>query len=234
VIGGGDFMGRKLLLTAPPVRVGRNRVDRYLEDARQEWSSTLLNQHLACGPVGVVARRGSAGGAAARAGSRQNSVVVTGVLVALAASDQAQRAQERKLANEFAARIIEDLDRLSRSIRLVLGWSSAVEASGAVLLSVLEDEAPIADSLLLLTAAYQASRMPHPDLSAIAYGELLATGQIRLFRDGTLRQALGGYFADLERAESFLAGYLPSILRPCGEHFRFRFSTVFASAAGYR
>jgi hypothetical protein len=132
-------------------------------------------------------------------------VVVTGVLVALAASDQAQRARERNLANEYTTRVIEDLDRISRSIQLVLGWSSAVEASGAVLLPVLEDEAPIADSLLLLTAAYQASRLPQPDLSAIAYRELLATGQIRLFRDGAVRQALGGYFADLERAAGFLA-----------------------------
>jgi hypothetical protein len=133
-------------------------------------------------------------------------VVVTGVLVALAASDQAQRARERNLANEYTARVIEDLDRISRSIQLVLGWSSAVEASGAVLLPVLEDEAPVADSLLLLTAAYQASRLPQPDFSAIAYRELIATGQIRLFRDGAVRQALGGYFADLERAAGFLAG----------------------------
>ncbi|HSJ23316.1 MAG TPA: hypothetical protein VK929_01445, partial [Longimicrobiales bacterium] len=100
--------------------------------------------------------------------------------------------------------VIEDLDRISQSIQLVLGWSSAVEASGAVLLPVLENEAPIADSLLLLTAAYQASRLPQPDLSAIAYRELLATGQIRLFRDGAVRKALGGYFADLERAAGFL------------------------------
>jgi hypothetical protein len=132
-------------------------------------------------------------------------VVVTGVLVALAASDQAQRARERNLANEYTARVIEDLDRISRSIQLVLGWSSAVEASGAVLLPILEDKATFADSLLLLTAAYQASRLPQPDLSAIAYRELLATGQIRLFRDVAVRQSLGSYFADLERAAGFLA-----------------------------
>jgi hypothetical protein len=131
-------------------------------------------------------------------------VVVTGVLVALAAGDQAQRARERSLVAEYTARVVEDLDRISRSIDLVLGWSRAVEASGAVLLPVLESGAPIQDSLLVLTAAYQASRLPQPDLSPIAYRELLATGQIRLFRDGEVRKALGDYFADLDRAAGFL------------------------------
>jgi hypothetical protein len=131
-------------------------------------------------------------------------VIVTGVLVALAANDWAQRAREQRLAEEYAVRIVEDLDRIALSLEGVIHWTAALESAGDVLLPVLEGRLPLRDSLLVMTAAYQASRARAPDLNPIAYRELLATGQIRLFRDPPLRQALGNYFADIERAGAFL------------------------------
>lgn len=94
-------------------------------------------------------------------------VVVTGVVVALAASDRAQRLRERALVREYNARVAEDLDRISQSIIRVLGWSHSVETSGMTVLSVLEDGSVIADSVLFLAGVYQASRLPVPDLNSI-------------------------------------------------------------------
>jgi hypothetical protein len=131
-------------------------------------------------------------------------VVVAGVLVALAANDWAQRAREQRLAQEYTVRVIEDLDRIGESLQGVVHWTVALENAGNVLLPILEGRHAVEDSLRVLTAAYQASRLRAPDLSPIAYRELLATGQIRLFRDAAVRQALGHYFADFERADGFI------------------------------
>jgi hypothetical protein len=133
-------------------------------------------------------------------------VVVAGVLVALAANDWAQGKREQQLAEDYTVRIIEDLDRVARSLEGLANWTLAVEGAADMLLPVLESSSAIDDPLLVIAAAYQASRIRQPDLSPIAYRELLATGQIRLFRDRTLRQALGHYFVDFERAEGFLQG----------------------------
>jgi hypothetical protein len=134
-------------------------------------------------------------------------VVVSGVLVALAANDWAQRAREQRLVEEYRVRIIDDLDRIARSLELVIAWTHMLETSGAVVLPVLERGAVVEDSLIFVTASYQLSRRAIPDLSPIAYRELLSTGQIRLFRDSPLQQLLGNYFADLERGGGFLEGF---------------------------
>lgn len=131
-------------------------------------------------------------------------VVVLGVLLALAANDQAQRLREQRLADEYTVRIVEDLDRFAVSLEGLIAWSRAVRAAGDLLVPVLEGADPGDGVLLVLAATYQAARIRRPDLSPIAYRELLATGQIRLFRDPELRQHLGGYFADLERSGEFL------------------------------
>jgi hypothetical protein len=141
---------------------------------------------------------------AARWFAAQFLVVVAGVLVALAANDWAQRNREQRLAEDYAIRIIEDLDRVASSLEGIADWTRAVESAAGVLLPVLEGSSQLDDPLRLVAAAYQASRVRLPDLSPIVYRELLATGQIRLFRDATLRQALGHYFVDFERAEGFL------------------------------
>jgi hypothetical protein len=131
-------------------------------------------------------------------------VVVAGVLVALAANDWAQRAREQRLAREYTLRVVEDLDRIGESLLGVVKWTEVLESAGGALLPILEGRQTVGDSLRVLTAAYQASRLRAPDLSPIAYRELLATGQIRLFRDAAVRQALGRYFTDFERADGFV------------------------------
>jgi hypothetical protein len=160
-----------------------------------------------------VVRAADGGGAAGRlVRGRRNArwfaaellVVVLGVLLALAVNGQAQRLREHRLALEYTARISEDLDRFAASLEGVIAWSGAVRAAGDLVAPVLDGADPGDDAPLVLAAAYQAARMRRPDLSPIAYRELLATGQIRLFRDPGLRQQLGAYFADLERAGTFL------------------------------
>jgi hypothetical protein len=160
-------------------------------------------------------RRGSGWRPKVRWFAAEFLVVVCGVIVALAASDWTQRERERQLAEDYAVRVVEDLDRIAGWLQVVIGWTRALEASGEILLPVVERGGGVSDSLLLVTAAYQASRLTQPDLSPIAYREMLATGQIRLFRNSDVRQSLAHYFADLERAagflESFPAGYSATV-----------------------
>jgi len=162
------------------------------------------------------------------------SIVVLGVMIALAADSWRESVISARVEDQYVARLKGDLsDGLERLAELRGTFGSVAGAAATLAAALDEPVSPLTDDQLIATIleAAQMGFVPQQLGADVTYREMVASGQLALIGSPAVRQGLVAYYRNSERlAEALralprindrvgeLAGYLPTEFRTRGRN----------------
>ena len=130
-------------------------------------------------------------------------VIVAGVLIALAVDSWRQGVQERRAADDYLARVEQDLQVSLEEIGVATRMFRAAREHARAVIPYIRDPAlPISDTAGFVASLYHTTRSATPDVQSRTYDELRATGHLRLLT--TSGRDIVAYYTDTDR---FLGGW---------------------------
>ncbi|WP_296380301.1 hypothetical protein [Winogradskyella sp.] len=122
-------------------------------------------------------------------------LVVIGILIALQISDWNVNRLNDNLESQYYIRLLEDLKEESAIIQATLNYSTQVSLHAKNAIAVFENSEEMnSNPVDNLVDMYQASQMQDPNSATSTYRELIATGQINLIQNESLKTALIRYY----------------------------------------
>ncbi len=122
-------------------------------------------------------------------------IVVVGIFLGLQVDDWNEGRQDRLLEQEYLERIISDLSIDIETFERSIENATAREATIQVLLDAIRNpEAPIPDSGRFVTSIRTAGFLYLPPITDGTYNELVASGNLNLLRDVTIKRAIADYY----------------------------------------
>lgn len=132
---------------------------------------------------------------------RDISVIILGVLIALAFDNWTSNRSERRLERDYLSRLSRDLRADSAMLERYRRYASLGQAGGQQLLAVLiNPEATISDSLIARHFS-DASRGALLSSNTPTIEELTSTGNLRVLRNVRLRDGLLTYYSEVQRLQ---------------------------------
>ena len=125
-------------------------------------------------------------------------VIVAGVLIALGVDSWRQGVQSRRAADDYRARVEEDLGVSLDEIRGATAmFRAARDHVNAIIPYVRDPRLPVTDSAGFVSTLYHTTRTAYPAVQSRTYEELKATGNLRLLSgDG---RDIVAYYTDTDR-----------------------------------
>ena len=132
-------------------------------------------------------------------------LVVIGILIALQINNWNQNRLNKDLESQYYQRLLDDVSEEKLILEATLNYSKQVTEHAKKAIAVFEN-APNAnpDPVANLVDMYQASQLLDPNSASSTYQELIASGQINLIQNDSLKTALIRYY-DIEWSESGIA-----------------------------
>ncbi|MDG1732154.1 MAG: hypothetical protein P8H39_04155 [Thalassotalea sp.] len=121
-------------------------------------------------------------------------VVVIGILVAMQLSSWEHARNEKQLANEYVALLIDDLKFDQQSAEQTISYYSTVQEFGNHALTLWDDKPALSPEKMVI-AFYQASNILANNSAVGSYNALAATGRLGLIGGPALAAKLSGYYA---------------------------------------
>ncbi len=122
-------------------------------------------------------------------------LVVIGILIALQINNWNQNRLNDKLEVQYYERLLEDFNEEKVIIQATLNYSKQVSFHAKNAISVFENSEEMnpnpVDNLIDM---YQASQLLDPNATASTYKELIASGQINLIQNDSLKTAVMRYY----------------------------------------
>ncbi len=131
-------------------------------------------------------------------------LVVIGILIALQINNWNQNRLNENLEDKYYKRLLEDLEEEKAIVQATLNYSQQVSLHAKNAIAVFEnsDEMNL-NSVDNLIDMYQASQLQDPSAATSTYKELIASGQINLIQNDSLKTALIRYY-EVDWAESII------------------------------
>jgi hypothetical protein len=127
------------------------------------------------------------------------SIIVLGVLIALAVESWRQGQEERRIETEYLARLAADLEVNRGRIVGYQQFHSDVLANAEAVYPVIKGAVgSVRDTVDLIVHAYQATRHVIPDYVDDTFEELKSAGNLRLIRNQGIRMSLLAYYRVLQ------------------------------------
>ncbi len=122
-------------------------------------------------------------------------LVVIGILIALQINNWNQNRLNENLEGQYYERLLEDLKEEKEIIQATLNYSHQVSFHAKNAIAVFENSDEMnpnpVDNLIDM---YQASQLQDPNSATSTYKELIASGQINLIQNNSLKTALIRYY----------------------------------------
>ena len=136
-----------------------------------------------------------------RRGAAELVVIVAGVLLALAADRWIESLDARGLESEYLAQLIEDVAADSAAFAMeIAGRQRRIEWNARLQVALAgESPVPTDAAAFLVSMNYYSAWVPYQNRRE-TWNELVATGRLILIRDRSLRQRLGQYYSEADRA----------------------------------
>lgn len=131
-------------------------------------------------------------------------LVVIGILIALQINNWNQNRLNEQLESQYCNRLLEDVREEKVILQAVLNYSTQVVSHAKNAISVYENS-PVSNPNPVdnLIDMYQASQIIDPNSAESTYRELIASGQINLIQNDSLKTALIRYY-EVDWTESIL------------------------------
>lgn len=137
-------------------------------------------------------------------------LITVGVFVALLVDSFHESRVEKRLSEDYRARVQSEVNEIEESMAYIKAHSEAIQIETAALVPFFEDAAEPTDSLRTLIQLYNSSRRSTIQSPHAAYEDLVATGSLRSFGDPDLRSFLKrsyNLFYQIEERAMFAASY---------------------------
>jgi hypothetical protein len=122
-------------------------------------------------------------------------LVVIGILIALQINNWNQNRINKQLESKYCKRLLEDIREDKIMLQTTLDYSNQVIAHAKNAIAVFENSTDSnSDPVNNLIDMYQASQLQDPNSAASTYKELIASGQINLIQNDSLKTALIRYY----------------------------------------
>ncbi|MEQ9401614.1 MAG: hypothetical protein RJQ04_20785 [Longimicrobiales bacterium] len=133
-------------------------------------------------------------------------IVVTGVLIALAADGWVDSRADRALERQYIAGVMRDLQSDTAQIREAIALSDRRAASARDVLAEIEGETRLSPDELAI-AVEESMWFNFPAYSRETITDLMSTGNLRLVRDSHLRQRLSEYYQAIDRLDQWTGNW---------------------------
>jgi hypothetical protein len=144
-------------------------------------------------------------------------VIVMGVLVALGVQNWASSRADRRLERQYLVRLDRDLRADSAMVADYQRVAVAGEAAATQLLALLRDGTHTVPDSVIARHFSDATRGAYLTPSTTTIGELESTGNLRVLRDDSFRDALFTYYAEVSRFQRSLETVMARGKDPLGE-----------------
>lgn len=122
-------------------------------------------------------------------------LVVIGILIALQINNWNQNRLSKNLESQYYERLLEDVREEEVIVQAVINYSNQVVGHAKNAIAVFENSSDSnPDPVDNLIDMYQASQLLDPNSAASTYKELIASGQINLIQNDSLKTALIRYY----------------------------------------
>ena len=148
---------------------------------------------------------------------RDISVIILGVLIALAFDNCTTARSERRLERTYLSRLARDLRADSAMLESYRHHARLGEAGGRELLSVLTDRTKVIPDSLIARHFSDATRGALLSSNRPTIDELTSTGNLRVLRDVRLREGLLTYYSEVERLQRSIETVMRRGRDPLGE-----------------
>ncbi|WGK65154.1 DUF6090 family protein [Croceiramulus getboli] len=133
------------------------------------------------------------------------ALVMIGILLALQVNNWNQNRLDQLLESQYYERLLDDVQEEKLILETVVNYSKQVAGHAANAILVYENASNAnPDPVANLIDMYQASQLLDPYSASSTYKELIASGQINLIQNDSLKTALIRYY-DVNWAESGVA-----------------------------
>jgi hypothetical protein len=123
------------------------------------------------------------------------ALVVIGILIALSINNWNQNRLNKNLEAKYYERILEDLKEEKEIIQATLNYSHQVSLHAKDAIAIFENSVEMnSNPVKNLIDMYQASQLHDPNSATSTYKELIASGQINLIQNDSLKTALIRYY----------------------------------------
>lgn len=124
-------------------------------------------------------------------------VIILGVLIALGFDNFVSARADRRLEQQYLLRLSRDLRADSLMIANYQRTAATGEQAARMLLEVLSGTVPAATDSIVARSFSDATRGAYLTPNTPTIQELMSTGNLRVLRDDTLRDAILTYYADI-------------------------------------
>lgn len=117
-------------------------------------------------------------------------LVVIGILIAVSINNWNQNRVNSNLESQYYIRLLEDLKEERAILQATINYSSQVHKHAQKAITIFENPDEIYDPVESLINLYQASQSQYPTSARSTYQELIASGQINLITNDSLKTSL--------------------------------------------
>ena len=122
-------------------------------------------------------------------------LVVIGILIALQINNWNQKRLNNNVETQYVQRLLEDLQEDKALIEATLNYSNQVSLHAKNAIAIFENSTEMNyNPVDILVDMYQASQLQEPSSVMSTYKELIASGQINMIRNDSLKTALIRYY----------------------------------------
>tara|TARA_R110001632_G_scaffold47551_2_gene120430 strand:- start:175 stop:972 length:798 start_codon:yes stop_codon:yes gene_type:complete len=121
-------------------------------------------------------------------------LVVIGILIAVSINNWNLNRINSNLESQYYIRLLEDLKEEKAILQATINYSTQVLEHAQKAMLIFENPDKIHDPIESLVALYQASQLQTPTSAKSTYQELIASGQINLIKNDSVKTSLIRYY----------------------------------------
>ena len=131
-------------------------------------------------------------------------MLVVGILLALAVNNWVEERRDARIERQYLERLVRDFDADLSLLAEMVEFERRQTDDGALAWRALADPAAIADRSVVATALARLGARRTLRLTRAAYTDLTGTGNLRLIRNGTLRDRIVGMYEANDRVAAIV------------------------------
>ena len=131
-------------------------------------------------------------------------MLVVGILLALAVNNWVEERRDARIERQYLERLVRDFDADLEMIAEFAGFETLQREDGVMAWRALSDPASITDRDAVATALSHLSARRTLRLNRAAYTDLTSTGNLRLIRNGALRDQIVGLYEANDRFNAII------------------------------
>jgi hypothetical protein len=147
-----------------------------------------------------------------RYGIAELGIVVAGVLIALAADGWHQGRQERATELEYVLRLMHDLELDTAAVSSIMAETEARATYARAVMATYDTGSRSGSPADFVRAVEFGNYFSYPSYSRTTIDDLMSTGNLRLIRRTTVKDAVARYYATIEWTEQFRELFRPTQL----------------------